>query len=152
MALFEDSINTVLENEGGYVNDQNDSGGETNFGISKKSYPNLDIKSLTVEDAKAIYLRDFWKFGGITSQPVATKLLDSYVNMGHNAIKIAQRLVNMDDDGIFGTKTEHAINLETPEIFLSRYRIDLVNYYLDIVKVTPSKAKFLLGWLRRARQ
>ena len=38
---FETAVNTTLQYEGGYVNDPNDPGGETNFGISKKAYPNL---------------------------------------------------------------------------------------------------------------
>ena len=62
---FDLAIPIVLENEGGYVNDPADPGGETKYGISKRSYPALDIKNLTVEQATAIYLRDFWQFGGI---------------------------------------------------------------------------------------
>lgn len=152
MAEFEPAVEITLENEGGLVDDPDDPGGLTKYGISQRKYPNLDIRNLTVEDAKAIYLRDFWKFGGITSQPVANKIFDTYVNMEHNAIKIAQRLVIVMDDGLYGPVTERAINLETPEVFLPRYRIDLVNYYLDIVKNNPREAKFLTGWLRRARQ
>jgi lysozyme family protein len=46
--------------EGGYVNDPKDPGGETNFGISKRAYPNLDIKALTPETVAPIYKRDYW--------------------------------------------------------------------------------------------
>ena len=52
---FEEIIESVLKHEGGYVNDPHDRGGETNFGITKKFYPNVDIKNLTKEQAKKIY-------------------------------------------------------------------------------------------------
>ena len=58
---FEDCIDKVLEHEGGYVNDPNDLGGETNFGVSKKAYPDLDIKNLTRDEAKEIYRKDYWE-------------------------------------------------------------------------------------------
>lgn len=60
MTLWEAAITTLLKVEGGYVNDPRDPGGETKYGISRRSYPNLDIARLTREDAVAIYERDFW--------------------------------------------------------------------------------------------
>ena len=59
MEHFSEIIPIVLRHEGGYVNDPLDKGGETNYGISKRSYPHLDIHSLTLADAKTIYKRDF---------------------------------------------------------------------------------------------
>ena len=52
---FEDAFDRLISHEGGYVNDPLDPGGETKFGISKRSYPTLDIAALTREDARAIY-------------------------------------------------------------------------------------------------
>jgi len=60
MANFDKVIDKVLINEGGYVNDPHDSGGETNFGISKRAYPNVNIKELTTAGAKSIYKKDYW--------------------------------------------------------------------------------------------
>ena len=151
MAKFEDAIGTVLRNEGGYVNDPNDAGGETNFGISKRSYPNVDIKNLTVEEASAIYKRDFWKFDGINDQAVATKLFDSYVNMGWSAIRAAQLAAGaVPADGEYGPHTEAAIN-NTAD-FLGSYRTQLAVHYKNIVVNNPAMGKFLAGWLRRAAQ
>lgn len=85
MADFEKAIQKILRSEGGYVNDPNDKGGETKYGISKRSYPNVDIKNLTLAGAKAIYKRDFWdKVGGdlINDQSIADLLVDSAVNEG----------------------------------------------------------------------
>lgn len=57
---FEDAVELVLKHEGGYSNDSRDAGGETNYGISKSAYPNIDIKKLTKDDAIKIYRADYW--------------------------------------------------------------------------------------------
>ncbi len=60
---FEQAADFTLSWEGEYVNNPQDPGGETNFGISKRSYPLLDIKALTIDQAKAIYFQDYWLAG-----------------------------------------------------------------------------------------
>ena len=55
LTSFDDIIEITLEHEGGYVHDPNDLGGETNFGIAGRFYPDVDIKNLTIEGAKEIY-------------------------------------------------------------------------------------------------
>lgn len=147
---FEDSIDFVLRNEGGLVDNPKDPGGLTNFGISQRRYPNLDIRNLTVDQAKEIYKRDYWLFDGIAYQAVATKLFDAYVNMGHTAIKLAQAIVGATQDGFYGANTEARINAMDPVKFLGYYRIWLVQHYQDIVLRHPDQAVFLKGWLRRA--
>ena len=52
---FTEAVSVVFKHEGGYVNDRNDPGGETNMGISKRAYPDLDIKNLTQDDAAEIF-------------------------------------------------------------------------------------------------
>lgn len=151
MADFNEAIAPLLVDEGGYVNDPNDPGGETKYGISKRSFPTLDIANLTVEDAKAIYQRNFWLFDGVLSQPVANKLFNEYVNMEHEAIKMAQRALAIAEDGIFGLATLKAVNAEDPVSFLQRYRNELVDFYLRLVEEKPEEGVFLNGWLRRAR-
>ena len=54
------AVKEVLKIEGGYVNNPNDRGGETKYGISKRAYPNVDIKNLTLDKAKQIYYNDYW--------------------------------------------------------------------------------------------
>ena len=54
MKDFNEIIEKVLEHEGGYVNDPKDLGGETKYGITKRFYPDIDIKNLTIEQAKEI--------------------------------------------------------------------------------------------------
>lgn len=83
MADFEQAVELVLKHEGGYtVGLPGDPGGETNFGISKRSFPNEDIKNLTVERAKEIYQQEYWRFDSIENQQEANCLLDCAVNQG----------------------------------------------------------------------
>lgn len=65
--------NYIIPNEGGYVNDKNDSGGETNMGISKKTYGSEDIGKLTRERANAIYYKNYYKFNGLNKLPYPVK-------------------------------------------------------------------------------
>ena len=57
---FIKAVNHLLTEEGGHCDTPGDHGGETNFGITKASYPDLDIKALPRDEAIAIYFRDFW--------------------------------------------------------------------------------------------
>jgi len=66
---FNKAIKFILNAEGGYVNHPKAPGGETKYGISKKSYPNYDIKNLTEEEAITIYKRDFWDRFQLDSLP-----------------------------------------------------------------------------------
>lgn len=81
---FERAVFFVLQQEGGYVNDPNDPGGETNYGISKRSYPKLNIAKLTREKAKRIYQIDYWEKSGASqlSWPLSLTHFDFAVNAG----------------------------------------------------------------------
>jgi lysozyme family protein len=87
MANFQIAVALVLKHEGGYEPPgTGDPGGETNWGISKRAYPNLDIKNLTRDDAIAIYQRDYWTpYMSAQSQPMANCMLDAAVNQGQGA-------------------------------------------------------------------
>ena len=89
MADFDRAITFVLAQEGGYVNDPNDPGGETNFGISKRAYPDVDIAGLTAEAAKGIYKRDYWDVLLLDSRSYAdaVAILDTAVNMGVSRVR-----------------------------------------------------------------
>lgn len=153
MASFEAAIPITLEWEGGYSSSPSDPGGETNFGISKRAYPTLDIRNLTREDACAIYHRDYWKYDGIESQAIATKLFDAGVNLGtHRAISYMQTVVGVPADGKYGKVTEGGINGSQEQQTLSAYRQRLTEYYQELVQQHPNLQQFLHGWLRRAEQ
>lgn len=102
---FDEIFDRLLGHEGGYVNDPRDSGGETNWGISKRAYPTIDIKNLTKQTAKAIYYRDFWMplQGDKLYDGVAFQLFDFAVNSGvQTAIRYYQKALGVLDDGHFG--------------------------------------------------
>ena len=154
---FEDCIDKVLEHEGGYVNDPNDLGGETNFGISKKAYPDLDIKNLTRDEAKEIYRKDYWDRFKIEKMPEALRYIyfDMVLNMGYgNAAKVVQRAANgkngepgrIEVDGAVGPATRKALE----NVELERVRCYRVKHYMNIVDRKPEQEKFLFGWFRRA--
>jgi lysozyme family protein len=87
---FDACISFVITQEGGYVNDPADPGGETKFGISKRAYPAVDIAALTVDEAKAIYRRDYWDALDLDSRPYgeALAILDTAVNCGLARAKV----------------------------------------------------------------
>lgn len=95
----------------GYVNDPNDPGGETKYGISKKAYPQLDIKNLTLEDALALYYRDYWYLAKSCGFPLDVCALDCAVNEG---TKIAQQFLqvsNKDYELYIQQRMEHYLAL-----------------------------------------
>jgi lysozyme family protein len=152
VAEFTPAVQYVLANEGGLVNDPADPGGLTNFGISQASYPHLDIRNLTIEEAIAIYLRDFWKFGAFTSQRVATKMLDIYVDLPPApAIRLLQQALAFLQagpivcDGILGPQTIEHVNAADEESLLDELKARLVKYYLGLDRAADE-----MGWLRRA--
>ncbi len=94
MTNYDTAINRLLGNEGGYVNDPNDPGGETKWGISKRSYPGINIMDLTRDQAIALYRRDFWDRADLENQPLAIgfQMLDFAVNSGAGpALRALQR-------------------------------------------------------------
>jgi len=81
---FDKAIIFTLGWEGGYVNDPDDPGGETNFGISKRAHPNLDIPNLLREEAIGIYHAEYWMSAGcpLWNWPENLVLFDTAVNLG----------------------------------------------------------------------
>lgn len=155
---FEKAFAYVIENEGGYVFDKNDLGGETKFGITKKNYPSLNIRDLTLEDAKKIYYRDFWqkgRFEEIDDEKVATQLFDLSVNLGiRSAVIVLQRALrsvgkNVQEDGLMGSETLLATSNSDPRCLLAAIKSEAAGYYRQIAAKNPSQQKFLKGWLNR---
>lgn len=158
MATFETAVEAVLRHERGYVNDPLDAGGETNFGISKRRYPTVDIKGLTRDQAIFYYKRDFWLpgFSIIEDQAVATKFFVLYVNLRpRSAVRVLQRAIlaagiRVKHDGIFGPKTLMAVNDCNPKALLAAMKSEAAGHYRLIVAADPTQKKFLNGWLKRA--
>ena len=113
MSPFSICMDRILASEGGYTPAvPSDPGGETNFGISKRSYPGVDIKALTREAAIEIYRADFWTAirGAELPLAIAFPLLDFAVNSGPvPAIKALQAALRVKADGILGSVTMASI-------------------------------------------
>ena len=148
---FDSAIAFVFEWEGGYVNDPNDAGGETNFGISKRAYPDLDIKALTAEQAKAIYFDDYWRLCRAEDMPfyMAMVIFDTAVNMGNRtAAKLLQRAAGVLDDGIIGPKTLAAVYKHSPEYLLPEFLSHRALRYHELAN-KKQNSRFMRGWLKR---
>ena len=157
LTTFNKIIEVVLKHEGGYVNDPNDLGGETNFGITKRFYPDVDIKNLTKEQAKQIYHTDYWRRAKCDEVPPKLRHIyfDMVVNFGKSgAVKVLQKAANaknknkIDVDGGIGPATLKAIqNLE-----LERVRAYRVLRFANLVIKKPEQERFWFGWYRRATE
>ena len=156
MKDFNEIIEKVLEHEGGYVNDPKDLGGETKYGITKRFYPDIDIKNLTIEQATDIYKSDYWDNNKVESLPqnLWHIYFDMCVNMGkRTAVKVLQRAAvnkgkNIEVDGGLGPMTIGALK----GVELDRVRAFRVKYYVDLITARPEQEKFYLGWFRRATE
>ena len=156
LTKFDKIIKVVLKHEGGYVNDPDDPGGETNFGIAKRSHPDVDIVNLTKEGAKEIYKKVYWDKNKVDDLPDNLKhiFFDMCVNMGRGtAVKVLQGAINNKGgnlvvDGGFGSGTSFALAKYTPE--LARVRAFRVRYYVELGNRKPDLEKFYFGWFRRA--
>lgn len=155
---FEKAFENLIKEEGGYVNNKSDPGGETKYGISKRSYPNIDIKSLTLDDAKKIYHTDFWqKIRGddLPSDHVACEALEQSVNMG---IKTAVSFMqisgvasgcSIDVDGRMGDKTLECLNTMDGSSLLMSIKALAILFYKRLARERPPMQKFLKGWIKR---
>ena len=149
---FEKCFAFTIGEEGGYVNHPKDKGGETKWGISKNQYPNLDIPSITKEDARAIYLRDYWEPSGANLLPDKLALVhfDAAINHGvTKSIKILQYSVCVKQDGILGPKTLNAVKNQNEGVTIMVYIQMRYELYKAIVKTNPSQKVFLDGWKNR---
>lgn len=137
---------------GGLTNDPYDSGGTTKWGISQKAFPNLDVKALTLEDAKGLYFHHYYSllFEQIDSVLVVFKIVDMSILMGRiTAIRLIQKVIEVPADGHIGPVTIKALN--------ARREADIVNAYENILKQRinylvvkrPTYKRFKKGWYNR---
>ncbi|MCT6066296.1 hypothetical protein MTQ84_16320 [Escherichia coli] len=171
--LFSKISSVILRHEGGYVNDPNDRGGETNMGITIatwRAYAPIDLgieatssslRNMTKEQAEIIYYNHYWEpkgFCKLENTKVALMVYDWTITSGRAVKQIRKMLhdeynnrliVNniMDDDMI------HCINaVENQEQLLSRIAEIRKDYYrsLTITNGEPNaQIKFLNGWINR---
>ena len=145
---FEQAFDKLIDHEGGYVNNPRDPGGETKFGISKRAYPTLNIADLTLDDAKAIYKRDYWHRAQCDRlhPDVAFQVFDGAVNGGMgNSIRWLQEAAGVAVDGIVGPLTLRKVGDMDTGIIVARYN----GVRLKFMASLSTWDVFSRGWARR---
>lgn len=157
---FLDQMKRTLVFEGGYVNDSDDLGGETKYGISKRSFPRLNIKRLTVADATQIYWRYYWlPLYDVMPERVGQKVFDLSVNCGrkraHQFLQKGLRSLGykIAVDGAIGQRTMNAIEdaVEANQDLYGALVKQAETYYRNLAR-RRRFAKYLRGWLRRLEE
>ena len=136
----------------GYVNDPDDTGSETKFGIAKTSNPGVNIQKMSWAMAKTIYQIKYWNIGKCDKLPptLAFAHFDACVNHGpKKAIQLLQRAVGVVDDGDLGPATLKAVTSKPVKEVLVSMLNERRKFFNDIVKKNPTQQKFLRGWLNR---
>lgn len=153
---------------GGYTNDPLDPGGETKYGISKRSYPELDIKALTEPQAREICERDYWvplRLDEVTREPVSRWMFLWAFNTSYppgkspgtpvKAVKDAQEVCNwflasdLAVDGQMGAMTLAALNSIEEKRLLLGFFARAAFKRVSRVRERPDQERFMYGWLRR---
>jgi lysozyme family protein len=161
ISAFALAIDFVLAVEGGFVDDPQDPGGKTKFGISAAAFPAIDIESLTEKEAVAIYWTSYAEpiaFEQLAeiSEVVAIVTFDASVHHGpQQAIRFLQVAVGMANgglDGKIGPKTLAAVEQMArigEEEILIRMHTERLMFFHNLVNQDPERYKFLRGWFRR---
>lgn len=144
---FDTCVQFVLNEEGGYSHNPKDPGGETRYGISKRAYPDLNIKELKINQAIDIYNRDYWILGRCHLLPDRMQLcfFDACVNQGIDAAsRDLQRALNVVVDGRVGAQTLRAAHLFGPSL-LGLFAAERARRYA----LSQNFETFGRGWLAR---
>lgn len=172
----------IVSREGGFVNDPDDPGGATNFGVTIHTMRSLgldldrdgdvdvaDVGLMTRARAVDIFIEHYFVRPRIAELPEALQasVFDMQVNAGSNAVKILQRLVTdmgfpATVDGVIGPATLRAVRAAhdaAPAHIADAYAIARRNYYLRLADARPASRKFARsraggkgGWIKRAEE
>lgn len=158
MITFEQAFDRLIKHEGGYSDDPKDpgnwTGGKcgvgllkgTKFGIAANTYGHLDIKNLTLDQAKEIYRQDFWNILGNAHSSIKFQVFDAAVNHGHgNAIRFLQRAVKVADDGAWGRVSQAALDLMDHNDALLRFVAHRLKFWAKLQKFD----EYGRGWTNR---
>lgn len=182
MPSVHDIAEEIIAREGGYVNDPDDPGGATNYGVTIHTMRRLgldltgdgvvtaaDVRQLSRAQAIDIFIEHYFKKPGIAGLPevLQPSVFDMYVNAGGNAVKILQRLLremghDVSVDGSIGPQTRKAAHdayNRAPGHLADAYAIARRNYYFRLADRRPASRKFAKtrggtkgGWIKRAEE
>lgn len=165
MSNYDQMFDLVAGHEGGFTDNPADPGNwtggatgagicrGTNFGISAAAYPDLDIATLTFDDAKALYRRNYWDHIAGDQLPAAIALLafDAAINNGTgHAVRWLQQAAHVAQDGVIGPKTLDAIRqFAARSDGIAELSAEYLAQRLTFMTSLPTWKTFGLGWARR---
>ncbi len=172
----------IVVREGGFVNDPDDPGGATNFGVTIHTMRRLgldltgdgdvdidDVRKLTQTQAVDIFIKHYFErpLIGELPAPLHATVFDMYVNAGGNAVKILQQLLremgyDISVDGALGPQSLTAVQnamCKGADTFVDAYGIARRNYYFRLADRRPASRKYARnraggkgGWIVRAEE
>lgn len=161
---LEQSLEWLLEEEGGFSNHPADTGGATMYGVTQATYNSWrkalkrtqqPVKKITHDEAFNLYKAMYWDEAGCDKLPwpISYMVFDAAVNSGPSrAVKWLQEAVKVKQDGIIGPKTLKAIEDETAKgdgVLIYRLIDARVKFLTNLIKNKPSQIAFMFGWWRR---
>ncbi len=180
MQLVRQIAEEIVDREGGFVDDPDDPGGATNYGVTLATLRRLgidldgdgsvgiaDLRRLGRDQAVEIFVRHFFLAPGLDGLPEALQapVFDMYVNAGSNAVRILQQLLremgyDVVVDGLIGPQTRaaaHDAARPDPVALRDAYGVARRNYYFRLADRRPASRKYARtrsggkgGWIRRA--
>ncbi|WP_170363533.1 holin-associated N-acetylmuramidase [Ruegeria arenilitoris] len=182
MQSVQQIANEIVTREGGFVDDPDDPGGATKYGVTIHTMRRLgldltrdgtvdrrDVMALDREQAVAIFITHYFQKPGLARVPDALQptLFDMYVNAGGQAVRILQRLLvqmgfSLAVDGVLGPRTAGACDQAAnpdPVVLRDAYGVARRNYYFRLADRRPALRKYVRsrnggkgGWIRRAEE
>ncbi|MFN3276212.1 MAG: holin-associated N-acetylmuramidase [Paracoccus sp. (in: a-proteobacteria)] len=182
MQSVEQIARQIVAREGGFVNDPDDPGGATRYGVTIGTMRGLgldlnkdgridqaDVRALTRAQAEQIFVEHYFRKPRLAELPAALQAstFDMYVNAGANAVRILQRLITRmgfaaTPDGVVGPKTIAAATAAAaaaPDHIADAYGIARRNYYYALADQRPASRKYARtlaggkgGWITRAEE
>lgn len=182
MQSVQDIARSIIAREGGYVNDPDDPGGATKYGITIHTMRRLgldldgdghvtarDVRDLSRDQAERILIDQYFRKPRIDMLPpiLQPSVFDMYVNSGSTAIRLLQGLLNemgfdLVVDGVIGPLTAGAAwraSADDPVLLADAYGIARRNYYYALADARPASRKYARrrdggkgGWIRRAEE
>jgi lysozyme family protein len=161
MFTFDDALKFVLPHEGGFVDDPDDPGGRTNFGITQATYDSWlkdhgalhrSVEHISQFEVKCIYQKGYWDpvHAHYLAAPLALVMFDTAVNFGvEGAMEKLQAALGVPLTGTWTVATSEAVHkCDQAEVAQKICELRIQHRYAR-VKKKPSQAKFLHGWLNR---
>ena len=151
---FKECLDLVLKSEGGWVNNPNDPGGETNLGVTKRvweeyvGHPVKTLKDLTKDDVAPLYEQRYWRpcYGEVLPRGLDFLCFSFGVNAGcGRSVKLLQQSLGLVSDGVIGPRVMQRLRESNIADVIKGFSESRREYYKSL-KTFPI---FGRGWLSR---